>query len=114
MMTLKENVVPALIIIVAALVVAFASIPLQNTEWAEGIRTGFASDENAEGNSTEGGEVRESVDEGPSDVGVAIYFLPLIKVSLLMGIGAFFTWLITRIIRFGSRLVTGGNRIATK
>lgn len=98
MTTIKENLVPSLILIIAALVVAIASIPLQNTEWAEGIRAGFEAGETVAGAEGEAGET------DPPDIGVAIYFLPLVKVSLLMGIGAFFTWLAKHIIRFGSHL----------
>lgn len=88
------------ILIIAALVVAFASIPLQNTEWADGIRAGF--------------ETGETGDAGSPDIGVAIYFLPLVKVSLFMGIGAFFTWLARRIIRFGSHLLSSDQKAATR
>lgn len=88
MTKLKEYVVPALIIIVAALVVSFASIPLQNTDWADGIRA----------ETSQVVEGAEGAADQP-DMGVAVYFLPLVKVAVFMGIGAFFTWLVAFIIR---------------
>ena len=35
MTVLKENLVPKFIILLAGLIVSFAAVPLQNTEWAE-------------------------------------------------------------------------------
>lgn len=108
MTTIKENLVPALILIIAALIVAFASILLENTEWAEGIRAGFEA-----GDSAAAAEVASS-EAGPPDIDVAIYFLPLLKVLLFMGIGAFFTWLARRIIRFGSHLFSRNQKTAPR
>lgn len=107
MTTIKENLVSALILIIAALVVAFASIPLQNTEWADGIRAGFETGETVADAESAVGEA------GSSDIGVAIYFLPLVKVFLFMGVGAFFTWLAKRIIRFGLHLFSNDQKTAT-
>lgn len=102
MTTMKEYLVPALIIIITALVTAFASIPLQNTEWADGIR--------AEATETVAGAESEA---GQPDVGVAIYFLPLVKVAIFMGIGVLFTWLVSRLIRLGSHLFSRDQKKAS-
>lgn len=97
MTVLKENLVPTLLILLAGLLVSLAAVPLQNTEWADGIRSGVS----------EGGEVVEAADaegsEGNAPSPVFVVVAPLIKVTLLMGIGGLLTaltlWIIGRIKR---------------
>jgi len=93
MKLLKENLVPTLIILIAGLLISFAAVPLQNTEWAEGMRA--EADEHNEGSEAEG---REGPPEGLLG-GVLMVILPLVKVSLLMGIGVLLTTLVSWIIR---------------
>lgn len=89
MLTLRP-IVPTLIILLAGLIVSFAALPLQNTEWAEGFRTGVSERgevseaEGVAGNA--GGE-----EEGEPSGGVLIVIGPLIKVAILMGIGGLLT-----------------------
>jgi len=93
MKLLKENLVPTLIILLAGLLISFAAVPLQNTEWAEGMRA--EADGHNEGAEREGRE-------GPPDGllgSVLMVLLPLVKVSLLMGIGVLLTTLVSWIIR---------------
>ena len=93
MTVLKENLVPTLIILLAGLIVSFAAVPLQNTEWAEGFRTGVS--ERGEGVEAAGAEGSE----GGQPSGVFMVVGPLIKVTILMGIGGLLTALVLWIIR---------------
>ncbi|MEM7134208.1 MAG: hypothetical protein AAF702_48510 [Chloroflexota bacterium] len=86
MTILKENLVPTLIILLAGLIVSFAAVPLQNTEWAEGIRTEVG----------EGAEGAEG--EGSPPGGIIMIIAPLLKVTILMGIGGLLTALVLWII----------------
>lgn len=93
MKLLKENLTPTLIILFAGLIISFAAVPLQSTEWAEGIRA--EADGHSEGSEGEG---REGPSEGLLG-SVLMVILPLVKVSLLMGIGVLLTTLVSWIIR---------------
>jgi len=105
--TIRKNLVPALLILLAGLIVSFAALPLENTGWAEGIRAGV-------GIGGEGGE--GLVREGQSPAGVVAMIGPLIKVAALMGIGALLTalglWLIRMVRQTGSGRgeIVEGNR----
>ena len=88
MTVVKENIVPTLIIFVAGLIVSFAAMPLANTEFAEGIR-GDSPIESAEA---------ESAGEDIALSG-ALVLLPLVKVAVIMGIGAGLTVLVASLIR---------------
>ena len=84
MALIRNNLVPTLVILVAGLIVSFAVVPLQDTEWAEGFRTEVGAEGVEEGFGEEG--------EMPG--GAIMVILPLIKVSILMGIGALLTALV--------------------
>jgi len=87
MNVLKENLLPTLIILLAALLVSFAVLPLQNSEWADGFRVGSESgvaEQSAEGAAT-------AASEEPPIAGVAQILLPLVKVAAIMGIGGLLT-----------------------
>lgn len=103
MTVLKENLVPTIIILLAGLIVSFAAVPLQDTEWADGFRTEVG--ERGEGVEAEGAESRE----GGQPSGVLSVIGPLIKVTILMGIGGLLTalvlWIIGRIKRWTLMLV---------
>ncbi len=71
MQLIKDNFVPTLIIIAASILISLAFWPLENTEFADGLRTAVV----------EGGGEGE-----PSLSGIAL-LLPLVKVTILMGIG---------------------------
>lgn len=107
MTTIKNNLVPALLILFAGLIIGFAAVPLENTEWAESIRAGV-------GIGGEGGEGLAG--EGQSPASVVALIGPLIKVAALMGIGALLTalglWLIRMVRQTGSGRgeVVEGNR----
>ena len=97
MTVLKENLVPTLIILLAGLIVSFAAVPLQNTEWAEGFRTGVS--ERGEGVEAAGAEGSEGGQEGGTPSSALMVVGPLIKVTILMGIGGLLTALVLWIIR---------------
>lgn len=86
---IRNNLVPTLIILAAGLIVSFAAVPLQNTEWAEGFRTESGEERGEEGFGAEG--------EMPG--GIIMVIGPLIKVTILMGIGVGLTSLALWIIR---------------
>lgn len=87
---------PTLIILVAGLIVSFAAVPLQNTEWAEGFRSEITA---------EGGE-EELGEEGEMAGGIIMVIGPLLKVTILMGIGVGLTSLVAWIIRRLRRTVS--------
>jgi hypothetical protein len=93
----KESFIPTLIILAAAALVVLASIPLAQTDWAEGFRSGFGG-EGAEQVAEAGDGEREG-----GDMGAFIYLAPLIKVTILMGIGGLLTALVWGIIKLVSR-----------
>lgn len=80
---LKQYGVPTLIILLAAAVVCVAFLPLAGTEWADGFR--LTTD-----------VVQE---EGVPAGGIIMIVGPLIKVAILMGIGALLTALGRRLAR---------------
>lgn len=96
MSILKDNLIPTLIILLAGLIVSFAAVPLQNTEWADGIRTGFSED--GEGSEREEADGERAVGEEGRPGGVIMIIGPLIKVTILMGIGGLLTALVLWII----------------
>ena len=108
MSLIKEHFIPTLIILVASAIVILAALPAANTDWAEGIRSnsherherGEAGQEFEEGEGGEGSEGR------PRPSGVLMIVGPLIKVTILMGIGGLLTALVLWIIR----LVSGGRK----
>lgn len=87
MKLIKENLGPTLIILFASALVIMAAWPVENSAWAEGIRSqpDHHGPEGGEGERHEGGER-----EGPPG-GIAMIFLPMVKVAILMGIGGLFT-----------------------
>ncbi len=93
MSMLKENLAPAIVILLAGLIVSFTVVPLQNTEWAESTRAGRS--ESGKGVEAPGVEVRE---EGDPLGGILMVVGPLIKVTILMSIGGLLTALVLRII----------------
>ncbi len=99
MPTLKDSILPIVIIIVASALVVLASMPLAQTEWADDMRGEFVGEGAESDNAGEG--------EAPPDMGVLIYIAPLIKVTLLMGIGAGLTMFLWRVMTFTSRLIRG-------
>ena len=108
MTVLKRNLVPTLIILLAGLIVSFAAVPLQNTEWAEGFRTGVS--ESGGGVEAEGAEGSEGGEEDSAPGGVLIVIGPLIKVTILMGIGGLLTALVLWVIRMARRIGSGRNQ----
>jgi len=114
MTVLKENLIPTLIILVAGLIVSFAALPLQNTEWAESFRAGVG--ESGDGVAAEGAEGVEVIADGQEDGqegdapgGIIMVIGPLIKVTLLMGIGGLLTVLVLWIIRMVRRTGSGSS-----
>ena len=89
MTLIKQNLVPIVIILAAGLIVSFAAVPLENSEWAESIRA----------ESSAGGEEEGLDGEGELPNGAVLVILPLIKVTILMGIGAGLTAFVLRLIR---------------
>ena len=98
MTIIKKNLVPMLIILVAGLVVSFAAIPLQNTEWAENMRTEVGA---------EGEERADFAEEGGPPNSSLMIILPLVKVTVLMGIGGALTALVLWLIRLFKRFKLG-------
>lgn len=99
MKLIQENLAPTLIILIAGLIISFAVVPLQDTEWAESIRMSAGGfDENFE---------EDGMSEGESFSRIAMVIFPLIKVTLLMGVGGLLTALVLSIIRIIKRLSTG-------
>lgn len=94
MKLVKENFIPTLIILLAGLIVSFAVVPLQNTEWADTIRAAASVDVEA----NEGFE-----GEDAPTTGALMMLLPLVKVAIFMGVGAALTALIAWIIRLFKR-----------
>lgn len=95
---LKERLVPTLIILAAAALVILVSLPLAQTDWANGLRTSFEAQEGGEEIATvEGGEAESA------DMGALIYIAPLIKVTILMGVGGLLTILALGVIKLISR-----------
>lgn len=101
---IKKNIGPILIILAASALVVLAALPVGNTEWAEGFRSDFG----------EAGEGAEGFPEGEGGEGapprVLLIVGPLIKVTILMGIGAGLTSLVLWIIR----LVSGRKPVPQK
>lgn len=93
---LKQSVVPALIILVAAALIVIAVLPLAQTDWADSIRTGFDGEGTDQVAETEGGK--------PS--GIIVYVMSLVKVFILMGIGALLTFVVLGIVKGVRRLKT--------
>lgn len=88
----RKNIGPVLIILLAAAIVVFATWPLENSQFAEGFRTTEVIDA--------GGE--EGLEGGEELGGILLFVGPLIKVTLFMGVGVFFTWVGSLIGRFFS------------
>lgn len=96
---LKESLLPTLIILAAAALVVLVSLPLAQTDWADGMRTSFEAQEGGEEIATvEGGEAERG------DMGVFNYIAPLIKVTILMGIGGLLTMLALGVIKLIPRM----------
>ena len=72
---MKQYGVPILIILLAAVLVCVAFLPLGSTQWPNGFRV--ATD--------------PAVEEGDSAGGIIMIIGPLIKVTILMGIGVLLT-----------------------
>ncbi|MFG0266336.1 MAG: hypothetical protein ACF8AM_14490 [Rhodopirellula sp. JB055] len=86
MPTLRQSIRPTLCIVLAATLVVFLISPLDETQWAAGIRAGASAN---------GGEGSEG--SGP---GGPIRFIgPIVKMSILMGVPALITLGIRRLIR---------------
>ena len=94
---IKESFVPTLIILAAAALVVLASIPLAQTDWAEGFRSGFGGEGTEQVTEVEAGEDEEA------PPAAAMLVLPLVKVTLLMSIGGLLTALVLWIVRLISR-----------
>ena len=109
MTLIKENFFPTLIILVASAIVILAALPAANSEWAEGIRNNSRDQREGqqfeEGEGGEGGEGREAAEGRGRPSGVFMIVAPLIKVTILMGIGGLLTALVLWIIR-----VSGGRK----
>ena len=98
---------PTLIILLAGLIVSFAAVPLQITEWAEGFRTSSESEGRVAVQGADGAASAEGMAPAEGDArqpgGVAMIFLPLVKVMVIMGIGGLLTalvlWIMGRIKR---------------
>ena len=102
MSLIKEYIGPILIILAASALVVLAALPVANTDWAEGIRSDV-------GEAEEGAEGFSEGDEG-APPRVLLIVGPLIKVTILMGIGGGLTALVLWIIR----LVSGRKPIPQK
>ncbi len=89
MQVVKDNIAPTLIILLAGLLISFAAVPLANTDFAEGFRSGSTA------------EIAEAEPVGEEEVALsgALLLLPLVKVAVIMGIGAGLTTLVTRGVR---------------
>ncbi len=101
MTLIKQNLVPTLLILAASALVVLVSLPLAQTDWADGFRTGFDSEETTQvvqAEATDGEE--ETLPGGVASVA------PFFKVIALMGIGGLFTALVSGIIKFVSRRKT--------
>ncbi|WP_442506140.1 hypothetical protein SH528x_004969 [Novipirellula sp. SH528] len=86
MPTLRAPIRPILAIMFASAIVIFLIAPLDETQWAAGMRAGF---------SAEGGDGFE--DDGPSG---AIRFIgPVLKIAILMGVPAIITIGVRDLIR---------------
>ena len=87
MKLIKENIGPTLIILFASALVIMAAWPVENSAWAEGIRN------QPDHHGPEGGdhdyEGEHEGEGGPG--GIAMIFLPMVKVAILMGIGGLLT-----------------------
>ena len=93
MTLIRKNIGPVLIILVAAALIIFATWPLENSQFAEGFR----GTEVIEPGGEAGFEGEEALG------GILLFVGPLIKVTLFMGVGVFFTWVGSSIARFFSR-----------
>lgn len=91
---LKQSIVPTLIILAAAALVIIAVLPLAQTDWADGFRTGFGGEGTEQVAEAEG---FEGEDGRPS--GIIIYVMSSVKVFILMGIGALLTFVVLGIVR---------------
>lgn len=88
MPTLKETIRPILLITIASAIIMFAIAPLDSSEWAEGIRSGFNAEE---GEGVQG-------EDGPPG-GIFRFVGPLIKITILMGIPGLITVGVRNLIR---------------
>ena len=84
---IKSNAVAALYILGIAVLISIAVWPLENAEWAGTLRD----------------IARDKGKDGVELSGIAL-FLPLVKVSVLIGIGACLTALVLGIIKFVRRI----------
>ena len=94
MKTLKDWIVPSIIILAASAIVIFAFWPLENSDFAEGFRSGEVIE-------SEGAEPEEPFGPEGRLTGFAA-LLPMIKVAAFMGIGVLFTAIgrgVARLIR---------------
>ena len=89
MKLIKENIGPTLIILFASALVIMAAWPVENSAWAEGIRTQPDHHGPEGGEHDHEGEGRPGPEGRPG--GIAMIFLPMVKVAILMGIGGLLT-----------------------
>jgi len=109
MKLIKENLGPTLIILFASALIIMAAWPVENSAWAEGIRT-ERSNHGPEGGEGEGEGEAFSGEGEDAPPRIAMIFLPMVKVAILMGIGGLFTALGLWI----ARLVTGNRKRVPK
>ena len=89
MKILKNILIPSIIILIAAALVIFAALPLASTEWADSFRVENELSSNSE---------REAIEqEGENAPAILMVILPLIKVTIFMGVGALLTIFIRRL-----------------
>lgn len=85
MKLIKENIGPTLIILFASALVIMAAWPVENSAWAEGIRN------QPDHHGPEGGNHDHEGEHEGGPRGIAMIFLPMVKVAILMGIGGLLT-----------------------
>ena len=88
---LKENVVPILIISVVSLLLVYAMLPLSQAEWADVVRTAFQD---------------KIAEEKGTQLGILIYIVPFVKLTIWMGTGVLLTILVRKLINLFSHLVS--------
>ena len=86
MKLIKNNLIPALIILAAATLIIILALPLANTEWAEGFRTTGAT-----------GTETEPIAEGNTPPALLSLILPVFKVMIFMGVGGLLTTFVRRV-----------------
>ena len=105
MTNFRETSIQIIIIILAAAAVILAIIPLENTSWAESLRTEMAIEEGGEGLQQEGfrGESGEPQIGGP-----ITYVGSFIKIMLFMGIPGLITIGVLRLTNRKPKPIAGG------